>query len=392
LGSSSTVDIGSRYLELVLRLRKLAPSLVEGFSGPAQLAQAIDTEPSRSSSELFDQTQEILRLARAQDMDSDRRRWLSAQLEAISTALAWLGGKRFTYRELAARCHCTNAAPVSEDQFELAHRKLDRALPGHGDVRERYQAWASTHTVPRGLLLAGMQALAGELRVRSDEMFDLPAGEQVTFELVGEKSWAGNANYAGRLRTNIAINADLPITSFRLLDLVSHEAYPGHHTEQACKDAELVAVRGHVELAVYVYPSPQALLAEGIACHALEMLLGDESDEVAAQCLRPLGIPYDTAVAASVRDAEQLLLGVRPNIAIMLDEEHLSPVEARTYARRWMLQDDEQVDHAVTSLEDRIWPPYESCYPAGLEFCRRFTLGDPGRFRKLLHEQITPAA
>jgi hypothetical protein len=38
-----------------------------------------------------------------------------------------------------------------------------------------------------------------------------------------------------------------------------------------------------------------------------------------------------------------------------------------------------------------IWRPYESCYPEGLEHCRRFTADDPARFRRLLHEQITPA-
>lgn len=391
LRSSSVVDLGSRYLELVLRFRKLAPSLVEDFTGPGCVARAIDAERPRSPSELFELAQELRRLVREQEMDSDRRQWLSAQLAAISTALAWLGGKRFTYRELAARCHGVNAGPVPEDQFELAHGKLDRVLPGHGGVRERYQAWAATQLVPGGLLLAGMRALAGELRRRSDEMFDLPADEEVVFELVSDEPWAGSANYKGGLRTRIAINQDLPIGSFRLLELVSHEAYPGHHTEAACKDADLIIGRGHTELAVYVYPSPQALLSEGIACHALEVLLGEEAEEVAARCLRPLGISYDAEIAATIREAEQLLLGVRPNIAIMLDEEYVSREQARAYARRWMLQDDEQVDRAVASLEGRVWRPLESCYPAGLEFCRRFTSGDPARFRRLLHEQMTPA-
>ena len=83
---------------------------------------------------------------------------------------------------------------------------------------------------------------------------------------------------------------------------------------------------------------------------------------------------------------------VRAKVLGAKEFDGISREQARAYARRWMLQDDEQVDRAVTSLEGRVWRPLESCYPAGLEFCRRFTSGDPARFRKLLHEQITPAA
>ncbi len=111
------------------------------------------------------------------------------------------------------------------------------------------------------------------------------------------------------------------ISSSLLLELATHEAYPGHHTEHACKDAELAVDRGYAELGVYVYPTPQSLLSEGIACYASEALLGDEAEEVAARWLRPLGIPFDVETSRAVREAALLLLAVRPNIAIMLDEE-----------------------------------------------------------------------
>jgi hypothetical protein len=244
---------------------------------------------------------------------------------------------------------------------------------------------------PATLLEPGLRALADELGQRSHATFDLPNGEEVIFELVSGKPWAGNADYLGRLRTRIAINTDLPIASLRLLELVSHEAYPGHHAEHACKDAELIAGRGRLELAAYVYPTPQALLSEGIACLALDALLGDEAEEIAARCLQPLGIPYDVEVAAAVREEQRSLLGVRANIAIMLDEERTTTAQARAYARRWMLEADDQVDRSVKSLQARLWRPYESCYPAGLELCRSFTAGDSTRFRRLLHEQLTPA-
>jgi hypothetical protein len=212
----------------------------------------------------------------------------------------------------------------------------------------------------------------------------------VVFELVSGKPYAGNTEYRGGLRSRIAINEELPIASFRLLELVSHEAYPGHHCEHACKEADLVLGQGRIELAVWVYPTPQALLAEGIACHAIEALLGDQAEEIGGQCLRPLGIPYEPDIARVVREAQPLLAGVRPNIAMMLDE-HATPAQARAYARRWMIEDDQYVDRRVKNLEQRLWRPYESCYTDCLALCRHFADGDLSRFRRLLHEQLTPS-
>jgi len=383
------VDFGRRYLEMVVRLRKLAPPLVEDYTGPEELVRLIDAEPPPAASELAQEAHELARLVKERETEADRRAWVSAQLEAVSTAAAWLGGERFSYRELVARCHGAAATLVPEEQFESAHQMLDRALPGHGDVRERYRRWVQTQLVPRSLVGAGIQALADVLGQRSRELFDLPPDEHASFELVVDKPFAGSAHYKGGLRTKIAINEELPISAFRLLELVSHEAYPGHHAEHACKDAELIRGRGRIELAVFVYSNPQALIAEGIACHGLEIMLGVDAEEIAAGCLHPLGIPYDVEIAGAVREAQQLLGDVRPNIAIMLDEQRASPEHVHAYARQWMLDDEKRIERNVKHLEDRLWRPYESCYTEGLMLCRRYTNADGSRFRRLLHEQIT---
>jgi hypothetical protein len=376
---------------LVLRFRRLAPTLVESYTGPPEIATDVECEPQPDPGQLVADARELQRSVLAHEPDLDRREWLTAHLAAIATACSWLAGERLSYRELVKRCHGVDVTIIPEEQFEHAHSTLGAVLSGDGTVRERYQEWVARQLVPSSLLEPGLHALAHELGQRSRALFDLPEGEQVTFELVTGEPWAANADYLGRLRTHIAINTDFPIASYRLAELVSHEAYPGHHAEHACKDARLIAGDGRLELAAYVYPTPQSLLSEGIACHALAALLGDKSEEIAASCLRPLGIPYDAHVAAAVRDTQQSLLGVRANIAILLDEERATAEQARVYARRWMLDADEQVERSVKSLEDRLWRPYESCYPAGLELCRTFTGGDQTRYRRLLHEQLTPA-
>ena len=38
-------DVETRYLELALRLRRLEPDLVECYTGPGSLAEAVESEP-----------------------------------------------------------------------------------------------------------------------------------------------------------------------------------------------------------------------------------------------------------------------------------------------------------------------------------------------------------
>jgi hypothetical protein len=377
-------------LEIALQLRRLVPEWVESCVYPEEPGASVDRSYDVTASELREQVDELTQKVMAEEPAADRRAWLVGQLRAISTALLWLTGKEFDYGELFAICHGGHVDRVGDRQFEKAHALLDRALPGSGDVRVRYRAWRDGQLVPRERLQEGLEVLAAEMRRRSREMFDLPDSEQATWELVSDVPWAGNAEDLGQGRTRIRINADLPISSPRLLELVCHEAYPGHHTESVCKNASLIRAEGRRELCAYVYPSPQALISEGLACLALEALLGDEAERIAGECLKEAGIRYDHVTAGVVRQAEELLLPVRSNIAMMLDGGSTS-TEVREYAKTWLLDAPGQIDEAITNLKARSWRPYESCYPVGLALCRGYVRDKPDRFKDLLHQQLTPA-
>jgi hypothetical protein len=385
------MDVGARYLELVLRFRRLAPSLVDSYVGSAELAARVDAELPFTESELAERAADLRAEVTRLGLERDRVAWLDGQLRGIEAACEWLSGKAVSYRELVRRCHGVEAVQADESQFEQAHELIVRELPGRGSPRERFGAWMASQQVRGERLIAGLDALAAELRHRTQERWSLPEDESITLEIAPGQPWAGYAQYRGGLRSLIQINDELPIAAWRMLELVAHEAYPGHHTEHVCKDVALVRDQNRTELSVWLYPTPQALIAEGIAMLGPEILLGEEIEEVGARCLRPLGIVYDTAGSAAVRRAKELLLAVRANLALMLDEGQIDQAGIRTYARRWLLEDDEYVNRVVENLCDRHWPPYESCYPEGLQACRRFVGGDPDRFGQLLRDQVTPA-
>jgi hypothetical protein len=378
-------DVAQRYLAIALRVGTLVPGWIEGYAGPVELKHAVEAEPKSIEGVLCDAAG-LADHVSAEERDPRRRAWILGQIKGICTALRWRQGESMDYTALFESCHGAVVEVAPDSEFEHGHGLLDSALPGTGGVAERYRRWEAAQLISPDRRRAALDLLSTEMRRRSRERFGLPHDEAVLWELVSDKSWAGNAEYLGRRQTRIAINTDLPIGSHRLLELVCHEAYPGHHTEHACKDA-----LGYDELSVFVYPTPQALIAEGIAEYAIEALLGDDAEAIAAECVRPAGIAYDPVTAMAVRQAETLLLPVRSNVALMLDAGATS-AEAHDYAKTWWpFHEPDVIDKAITNLEARSWRPYESCYPVGRTLCRNYTLGDDARFTELLHLQVSPA-
>ena len=112
----------------------------------------------------------------------------------------------------------------------------------------------------------------------------------------------------------MSINTDLPVLSTNLAHLVAHEAYPGHHTEHTRKEAGLVRQRRQVEETIFLVGTPQCLLAEGLADLGLEVVVSPDPGEQAAMAashLKPLGIPFDEDVVATVGRASEGLSRVR---------------------------------------------------------------------------------
>jgi hypothetical protein len=313
--------------------------------------------------------------------------WLRAQLIGLEAACRWFAGEQIPFVELVRRCHRVDAELVPDSEFAAAHARLEEALPGNGSLHERFVAWRESQQVPGELVGPALDALAADLRARTDALVGLPDGDQVDFVLETNKPWGGFCDYLGDLHTRISISVDIPIPSYRLFELVTHEVYPGHHTEHLCK--EPLIQQGRLELAIALFPTPQSLVAEAIATFAHEALLGGDADRVGAQILEPLGIAYDTDTATAVRATQRTLSSVGPNLVRMLAEGRITRDEARPYARRWLIGPDELIDKGLRLLDD-AWPIYSFCYPAGYDLARRFVAGDPERFSRLLREPLLP--
>jgi hypothetical protein len=211
----------------------------------------------------------------------------------------------------------------------------------------------------------------------------------VTWEFVSDKPWSAFNYYQGDLHSRIEVNVDVSLSPNVVSELVAHEAYPGHHTEHAWKEHELVR-RGRTEESILMIGTPQSTLAEGIAGLAPDILFGDELPEVAARHVAAVGIEYDAEVANAVKRAAQPLERVNGNAALMLHEDGVSEDEARDYVMRWGLRSARRASHNVRFMTDPVWRSYVTIYADGERLCRDWVAGEPARFRRLLTEQLSP--
>jgi hypothetical protein len=385
------VDLVRGYIQLGLRLGRHVDGLVDAYYGPVEIAEAVADEPLREPAMLAADADTLRRELPGARFEETRTRWFEAQLRGLETVARRLAGEEIPFAEEVERCYGVRPRRTPEGEFEAAHRALDEALPGAGPLAERYQAWREGDGLQGDELRAVVNAVSSDLRGRSRQLFGLPSGESANWDFVSDEPWSAFNYYRGGLESRIALNVDVSMTPSFITELVAHEAYPGHHTEHAWKEQALVRERGQTEESILMIGTPQALISEGIAGLAPEILLGDEAEELTAGHVAAVGREHDVEVANAVNRARQPLERVVGNGALMLHEDGVSPGVARDYLMRWGLSSQHRAEHNVRFMTDPVWRSYITTYADGHALCRDWVAGDPARFRRLLTEQLSPA-
>ena len=372
-----------RYLELCLRLGRHIDGLVDAYYGPAEIKERVDAEELRDPAVLVQDAAALI--------DEADDGWLGAQLVGLETVARKLAGEEISYEDEVERCYGVRPEWTPEESFAAAHRRLDEVLPGAGSLAERHQAWREDEALQGGALASVFDTLTDDFRSRTASLFDLPEGESVEVEYVSDEPWTAFNYYQGDLRSRVAVNTDLPMTPDLIVTLVSHEAYPGHHTEHAWKEQLHVREGRRLEESALMVGTPSSLISEGIAQLASEMLLGDEREGVTAAHVEGAGVRYDPDLSRAARQAQRPLARVAGNVALLIHTRGASEEEAREYSMQWGLTSPKRADQSIRFVTDPVWGSYVTTYTDGYEACRRWVDGDPPRFKRLLTEQLTPS-
>jgi hypothetical protein len=139
-------------------------------------------------------------------------------------------------------------------------------------LANRFQSWRDQYNISQERLLPTLRLTQKETRQRTKALIDLPVEETVDIELVTDQPWSAYNWFKGHSRSLIEFNTDIPKSALALVPLFAHEGYPGHHTEAILKEQEYWRRRGYGEASVMLLHSPAAVIAEGIAMTAVEII------------------------------------------------------------------------------------------------------------------------
>jgi hypothetical protein len=374
------MSAAERYLRLGLQLGRHVDGIVDSYCGPPELAAQVDAEPLVDPHELVSGAEALL-----EELEDG---WLRDQVVGLRTYAAVLAGEAVSYADEVEACYGVRPSHTDEAVFEAAHAELEDLLPGEGSLSERYERWEESIRVPAEKIEDTVAAVIEEARAWTQRMIELPQGEDVDLEIVHDEPWLAFCEYLGELRSRISVNADLPTSATELLVLTLHETYPGHHTERICKDELLVRGQGLIEETLVLVPTPQSLVAEGIATVAPRLVLEGGAGPTLAAILHDAGIELDLDHALAVRRAREPCGWAQVNAALQLHEAGEPEEDVRAYLERWCLITPQLSQHLIRFMREPDSRSYITTYLAGRQLCEAYVRGAPERFRRLLTEQV----
>jgi hypothetical protein len=394
---SSTVI--REYLLLGLRFDRVEEGYVDSYTGDPALRAVVASEPPPDPADLARQAQRLItELPGADGLDPQRADYIAAHLRALACAGRKFAGEDVGFVQEVHDYFDVDIVKGDPDRYREAHRKLDEALGGTGDLAERMQTYRSGEEIPPERLEECIRAFSSALRdiVRAD--FPLPDSETIDYEIVTDKPWSGFNYYEGDYRSTVAVNADLKQQMSGLPRLVAHESYPGHHTEHCRKEAGLVEGQGQTEQTIFLVNTPQCLMAEGLADLALHAAIGPDWGAWATEIYADLGLRFDGERAVAIAQASAALADVRQDAALMLHDEHRDVDDVVAFLQRWQLTSDTRARQSLRFLSSPLWRAYTSTYVEGYRLLRAWLDARPAdvtlteRFGRLLDEPLVPSA
>jgi hypothetical protein len=201
----------------------------------------------------------------------------------------------------------------------------------------------------------------------------------------------------------IELNTDLPTSALGLVHAFAHEGYPGHHTEAALKEQIFWQPERYGECGAALLHSPAAVIAEGIATTAVEIIFPNRSyiDWTLEVLLPQAGIsPRETA--AEIRELEDALRArryVSGNAAIGYHTGALDRQQTLDYLQTYAAVSPERAAKSFEFITAPLSRSYLFTYTSGYDLIAAASNGgskqaafDRCLTGMILPSQLVPAA
>lgn len=378
--------------ELAVRLDRVRPGVFDGPPPDPAAARRIAGESPSDPRELAVTAARLRRDLVASGSGGAPARYLDAQLVALRCAARLAAGEPVTWLDEVRDRFGVRPLRADPDRIAAAHRRLSDLLPGRGPLAARMRAHREADTLPPDRVEAAVRALTAELRARTHDALGLPADERAVVEPTAGRPWTALTRYEGRHRSRVAVDTAAGLPAGRLLPLLAHEIYPGHHT-QSCR-ATAAAAR-HPVLGLRLVHSPQAVVAEGAAEAAVWVLPGPGWGRIAEEVLAGVGVRTDGELAEQIEAAASGLARVRQEAALLRHVDGAGPDVVVRYLSRALLIPDDRARRVLAFLDAPGWRGYPVTYAEGTplvgDWLRRFPGGPVAGLARLLDSPVVPA-
>ena len=392
----SSFNFGKEYLLLGLRMDKLIEGFVDSYYGPSELKELVGNEKTLSPKNLLESCKKLQKQLIDEAFIEERVRFLEKTLRAIETSLNINIGEELPFLEKVNRLYDIKPELIDDSIFYKLVEKFNSAYQGSGTLLDRYNTFKKKHEIPIEML---DYTLNHANKVVSEKTYEvlpdlLPDSEEILIEFVKDKPWGAYNWYLGDFKSRIDINTDQPIDCMSVLRLITHEAYPGHHTEHSVKEKQLYIEQERFEHSILLIPTPESVISEGIGNTANNVLFSDEEkiqlilDDL---CHNPSSEDLDVMIFQN-----QLWL-ISPkllnNLAIYAHEDGWSDDKLVKYALDFGFITEKEVRQSLKFIRHPLWSTYVFNYSFG-ETLIKEKFGprpSPKDFKMLLTHPILPS-
>lgn len=387
-------DFGRAYLRLTLHIDRHVPGYVDAYTGPPDLKEEVAAGDLRPIAALQDDLAWLK--ANTPQGDPERRAYLLALFRAMDCTLRMQAGETFEYLDEVARLYDIQPQKADEAPFEAARKVIDDLLPGDGSPGERLEARRKRYELAPDTLLRLLEIVRDECRRRTAALVTLPDDEEIEMALVSDQPWAAYNWYKGHGRSRIEFNTDIPVALLSLPDLIAHEGYPGHHTEHLIKERVLLDEKGYAEEASFLLHSPAAVIAEGIATTAAEIIFpnGSLHEYLAGVLLPEAGMQgEDAETIRRLSEAQDALRYVAGNAAILYHSGDLDQERTIDYLQTYRLVSRPRAEQSFRFISNPLYRSYVFTYSEGYDLIGRAAKDGDKKpvFLRLLHGQVLPS-
>lgn len=350
--------LATQYVRLGLSIGQYDKDFVDAYYGPDSLKPAAITDSIFPKDSFLRAVNNLTNKLQVFDNNSNdtlvkRSAWIRSQLKAFERRIKLVGGDTASFDEECKDLYGITAPVYDSAHFKNIILKLDSLLPGKGTVNDRMQQLANRFIVPKEKLDTVLKTAIAECRKRTLQHYSLPEEENFSLEFVNNKPWSGYNWYKGNYRSVIQINTDLKIFIDRVIDVGSHESYPGHHVYNMMLEKNLYRDKGWVEISFYPLYSPQSLIAEGSANYGISLVLpAEEKANLAKNVLLPLAGLDTTGIGLYLKALElkEQLNYVRNEVGRGVLNHTITEAEAMYWLQNFSLANEETAKKSISFI------------------------------------------